>query len=55
MKSKEKFVIGDTVISLREVNFIDNKKHLKGEKIKITKESLAYFNFHPDYYDKETK
>jgi len=41
---KMKFLVGDYVKCLEDIELVDGKKHAKGEEFQVTEENLDYFN-----------
>ncbi len=47
---ENKFKIGDYVVALKTISFMDNTQHKKDHIYLIVKDTLAYFNNFPNEY-----
>lgn len=51
----KKFKSGDIAIARHSINFCDGTNHVRGQRIKVTARTEAYYNVCHKNYDKDSK
>lgn len=47
-----KFKPGDTAVATQDIDFCDNTKHVTGQQIVVTEDTVSYYNVWHTIYEK---